>query len=94
MVTSLLYRFDRIAPNTTASLFIHGYSSKDAAVYSVVIYNGFSQTNEFPQAHVTLTQGETFRWIVDGTVARKIYITNHQLFTQVAVDVIEMKDSY
>ena len=94
MAVSVVYTFNSIAPNTTASLFIHGYSNKQAVNYSVVIYNGFSRTNEYPEAHVTLTQGETFRWLVDNTIARKIYITNHQQFTQVGVQVLQMVESY
>jgi hypothetical protein len=94
MAANLIYNFSDIAPGSTVSLFIHGYGNRDAVTYCVVPYNVFTPGVLFPQGHVTLTQGETFRWAVNGTVARKIYITNHSPFERAVVDVIEMKESF
>ena len=92
MAAFLIYTFDRIAPAETTSLFVHDYSDKDASAYCVVPYNVFEPDNPFPQAHVTLTQGETFRWAVNGTVGRKIYIQNHQAHP-VRVDLLEIRET-
>jgi|1185.fasta_scaffold266869_1 hypothetical protein len=94
MAAHLLYRFESIAPGATTSLFIHGYSDREASNYSLVLHNQSSPTQLFAQAHATVTQGETFRWSVDGTIGRKIYVTNHQALASIGVDVLEIKESY
>jgi hypothetical protein len=94
MAAHIVYTFNSIAPGVTTSVFIHGYPNKEAVSYSAVIYNQPGPGVLFPQAHVTLTQGETFRWIVDGTIGRKVYITNHDPFSSVGVDILEMHESF
>lgn len=94
MAASVVYTFSSIAPGATTSVFIHGYSNREAVSYCAVIYNQPAPGVLFPQAHVTVTQGETFRWAVDGTIGRKVYIQNHDPFSSVGVDILEMKESF
>ena len=94
MAARIVYTFTTIAPGATTSVFIHGYGNREAVSYSAVPYNQPGPADLFPQAHVTLTQGETFRWAVDGTVGRKVYITNHSPFMSVGVDILEIKESF
>lgn len=94
MASSVVYRFASIAPGITASVFIHGYGDRDAVSYCAVIYNQPADGVLFPQAHVTVTQGETFRWAVDGTIGRKVYIQNQDYISSVGVDILETKESF
>jgi hypothetical protein len=94
MTASVVYTFSSIAPGETTSVFIHDYTDREAVFYSMVLYNQPGPGVLFPQAHATLTQGETFRWAVNGTIGRKIYITNHDPFSSVGVDILEMKESF
>ena len=94
MAARIVYKFTTVAPGATVSVFIHGYGDRQAVSYSAVIYNQFTPTVFFPQAHVTLTQGETFRWAVDGTIGRKVYITNHSLSEPAGVDILEIIESF
>ena len=91
MSATVIYTFSSIGPGQTTSLFIHGYGNRDAVSYSMVLYNQPGPGVLYPQAHATLTQGETFRWAVNGTTGRKVYITNHDPFSSVGVDILEMK---
>lgn len=72
-----VYRFGYVAPGETTNIFIHNYSNKRAVAYSGV-GEGLQQPAGSPyppQVHFTVSQGETYRH-VDGTVARKVYVTN------------------
>lgn len=93
MTTSVIFTFDTIGPGQTTSLFIHGYSDTESAFYSIVLFNQPAPGVLFPEAHATLTQGETFRWHVDGTIGRKIYITNNDQISSVGVNLLETKES-
>jgi hypothetical protein len=48
----IFYPSSRLAAGSTASLFIHGYSNRDASNYSAIIYNQFAPGVLFPEAHV------------------------------------------
>jgi len=93
MAASLLYTYWNIKPNTTVSLFIHGYSEKEAVNHTLVVYLASADVNELPEAHATLTQGETFRWLVDNSQGRKVYITNNMQFHAVNAQILEMVES-
>jgi hypothetical protein len=90
----VVYTFDTIGPGATTSVFISGYGNRDAVSYCAVPYNSPGPGGPFPQAHITLTQGETFRWGVDGRVGRKVYITNQDPFSSAGVDILEIKGSF
>jgi predicted esterase len=94
MAANVVYTFESIAPGQTTSVFLHGYGDRDAVSYSAVIYNQPGPGVLFPQAHVILTQGETFRWAVDGTIGRKIYIANQDPFSSVGVDILQIVESF
>ena len=94
MAARVVYTFRSIGPGITASLFIHGYSDRQAVNYSMVLYNQPGPGVLFPQAHATLIQGETFRWIVDGSIGRKVYVQNHDPFSSVGVDILEIVESF
>ncbi len=93
MPANLVFRFDYVAPNGSTSLFIHGYSNREAVNYSAVVYAGSGPGVLFPRGHIKLTQGETFRH-VDGTVARKVYIQNVAPFNSCTVDVLETVENF
>jgi hypothetical protein len=93
MPANLVFRFDHIAPNSGTSLFIHGYSNKQAVNYSAVVYPGSGAGVLFPLGRINLTQGETFRH-VDGTVARKVYIQNLAPFNSCAVDILHTVENF
>jgi len=78
-----------IAANSSTSWFIHGYTDKEAVTYSIVVFPG---TGSNPLAHATLTQGEHFQH-VDGTFARKIYITNNAPFNSCDVHILSIVES-
>jgi hypothetical protein len=89
MSASLVYHFGSIAPGETASVFIHGYTDKQAVSYSAIVYGQYpapypsdepagTRPGSLRAGRVTLSQGETFRWAVDGTIARKVYVQNHE----------------
>ena len=90
---SYIYQFGSIAPGQTVSLFIHGYSEREVVNYNIVIYNVDIPTLN-PEVRASLTQGETFRWHVDGSTARKLYITNLEPSSTIEAAVIEWKESF
>jgi hypothetical protein len=81
-----------IAANSSMSWFIHGYGPNDAVTYSIVVFPGTGAGVPFPAGHATLTQGEHFQH-VDGTFARKIYITNNAPFNSCDVHVLSIVES-
>ena len=48
-----------IAANSSWSLFDHGFTSKQAVTYSIIVFPGQGPGVLNPVAHATLTQGET-----------------------------------
>jgi hypothetical protein len=92
-MADVIYTWNNIAPNSTVSLFIHGYLETEAVNYTLVVYLASSDNREFPEAHATLAQGETFRWLVNNSQGRKIYITNNMQFHQVTAQILEMVES-
>ena len=93
MSASVVFRFDYVAPNSSTSLFIHGYSTKEAVNYSAVVYPGSGPGVLFPLGHINLTQGDTY-WHVNGTVARKVFIRNLAGFNSCAVDILHTVESF
>jgi hypothetical protein len=81
-----------IAPNASFNWFIHGFTAKECVVFSIVVFPGTGPGVPFPQAHATLTQGESFEH-VDGTKAYKIYIQNNAPFNSCNVHVLVQVES-
>jgi hypothetical protein len=94
MTTSVVYRWVTIGAGQSANVFIHDYTDRESVFYSVVLYNQPASGVLFPEAHATVTQGETFRWHVNGTIGRKVYVTNQDHISSVGVDLLETKESY
>lgn len=93
MTVSHLYNFSYIAPGETTGLFIHSYSDREAVNYSIVIYNVDVPSLDV-EVRAMISQGETFRWGVDGTTARKIYVTNLEPSSSIEASVLEMYESF
>jgi hypothetical protein len=93
MVARIRFSWDYIAPNSTASVFMHGYTYRQAVSYSATVYGLPGDGVPFPASHIILTQGETFRH-VDGTVARKVYVQNRAPFNPCQVDILEIIESF
>jgi hypothetical protein len=104
MSANLVYSFESIAPGQTVSVFIHGYTDRQAVNYSAVVFGQSPSpwTENQPDGtrpgtlragHATLTQGETFRWSVDGTIARKVYVRNEDTNAPVRVDVLQIVEA-
>lgn len=93
MTASRIYTFENMAPNSSQSIFIHGYSDNEAVNYSVIAFAGFGEGVPFPLARVLMTQGETTRH-VDGTVARVITVQNLAPFNSCTVGILETKESF
>lgn len=87
MSAALIYRFNYIAPNSEVHLFSHGWSVRQAVNFSIVVYAQRGEGVNYPMAHATIREGETYMH-VDGTVARKVYIRNHAPFNGCTVDVV------
>lgn len=86
------YTWDYIAPNQAATVFLHGYPSNMAFVYSAV---GYALTGEVfnPVLRFTLNQGEIFRH-VDNTFARKPSIQNNAPFNSIRVELHVLYDTF
>jgi len=91
MTANRVYRFDFIAPNASANVFIHGYSNHETVNYSAVVYSGWEAG--VVSGHINMTQGETFRH-VDRTVARKVYVQNLAPFNSCTVDILQIVESF
>jgi hypothetical protein len=63
-----------IAMNESASWFVHGFNDSQSVVFSIVVSPG--RCEALPDAHATITQGESFEH-VDGTKAYKVYLRNN-----------------
>jgi len=82
-----------IAANSSTAWFIHGWGANDAVTYSIVVFPGTGDGVPFPEAHATLTQGECFKWDVDGTFAHTVYIRNNAPFNSCDVHLIASFES-
>ena len=73
MAAFVEFSFSNIRPGSTVSVYIHGYSDREAVNYSAVV---FPQLLEgVAGGPVVITQGSTSRHI-DGSVARVVSIQN------------------
>ncbi len=93
MAAQLIYKWGHIEPNAGVSVLCWGYSDRRAVNYSAVVYTGSGPGVLFPQGHILIGQGETFRH-VDGTVARKVYIRNLAPFESCSVDLLQMAEEF
>lgn len=82
-----------IAANSNVAWFIHGWGATDAVTYSIVVFPGTGAGVQFPEAHATLTQGESFQWNVDGTFAHTVQIRNNAPFNSCDVHLIASVES-
>jgi len=71
--------------------FVHGWGAADAVTYSIVVFPGTGVS--FPEAHATLTQGESFKWNVDGTFAHTVQIRNNAPFNSCDIHLIAIVES-
>lgn len=81
-----------IAANSNWSLFVHGFTDREAVTFSIVVSPGSGPGVLYPAGHATLTQGESFQH-VDGTSAYKIYVQNNAPFNSCGVHVLAQVDS-
>jgi hypothetical protein len=68
-----------IAKHDSTDWFIHGYSSKEAVTYSIVVFPGFGEGVPFPLADATLFQGRYVQ-AEDGTFGQVVTIRNNAPF--------------
>jgi len=93
MAASLVYRFDYIAPNGASSVFLHGYSNREAVNYSAIVYAGSGAGVPYPWGACRITEGETFRH-VDGTIGRKVYVQNLAPFNSCTIDILQIREFF
>jgi len=67
MAAQLMYVWYYVAPNTTASVFIHGFSDQEAVVFSAT---GAWETEEFGGGPLKVRQDEVYRHGVLRTMPR------------------------
>jgi hypothetical protein len=84
--------WDTIAANGSVSWFLHGFGATEAVSFSISVFPGTGAGVPFPQAHATLTQGESFEH-VDGTKAYKIYIQNNAPFNSCNVHILAQSET-
>jgi hypothetical protein len=83
-----------LAPNSSSAWFIHGWGAMDAVTYSIVVFPGIPLPGvPYPAAHATLTQGESFKWAIDGTFAHTVYVTNNAPFNSCDVHLLATVES-
>jgi hypothetical protein len=82
--------WDTLAANGSTSWFIHGFTSSESVVFSIVVFGGTGFPT--PLGHATLTQGESFEH-VDGTKAYKIYLQNNAPFNSCDVHILAQVES-
>lgn len=94
MSASLAFRFDDIAPNGSAAVFLHGYGNKEAVSYSGVVWagSGAGVLNPAGRAQIT-SDGEIYRH-VDRTAARKVYVRNLAPFNSCMVDILQITERF
>ena len=94
MATTIRFKFDTIAPGQTGSVFLHSYEDNEAVFYTAIPFNQPALGVLTPEARVTLTQGETIRWHVNGKIGRSIYVRNHDHISSVGVRILQTKESF
>ena len=88
-----MYRYAYIAPDTTVSVFAHGFKVNQAVVYSAVVYPGtfvggpHDVPIDPPVGHINFSGTEVTQH-VDGTVGRRFVIQNLAGWWSCAVDVL------
>jgi len=92
MAAELEYTWDYIAPYTSVSVYIHGYTWQEAVAYSAVVYplQGEAYT---PWGAISMTQTDSYLH-VDGTIARVINVQNLAPFNPCTVNINMLFDSY
>ncbi|MFE9820650.1 hypothetical protein ACFYSH_00500 [Streptomyces sp. NPDC005791] len=93
MTAFRVYRFDYIAPNASASVYLHPYGDREAVAQSAVVYAGSGAGVPNPKGDATLTVGRATRH-VDGTIARTFHVQNHAPFNSCTVDVLEIAETF
>jgi hypothetical protein len=93
MAANLEFRFDFIAPNSSAGVFIHGYGNREAVAYSAVVFPGSGAGVPNPLGKVNMTLGETLRH-VDGTIGRTVNVQNLAPFNSCTVDILILRESF
>lgn len=93
MSANIAYRFDYIAPNANAGVYLHPYGDQQAVAQSAVVYAGFGEGVPFPLGDATLTAGRATRH-VDGSIARTFWVQNNAPFNSCTVDVLEISESF
>jgi hypothetical protein len=86
----LIYRFDYIDPLATVGVYIHGYQTNEAVVYSAVVY---VENSYYPDVSIDMTQTRVNRH-VDGTVARTVWVTNVSGNSACTVDILDISEFY
>lgn len=90
MAAQVVYSWDYIAPNTTVSDYIHGFSYHEALVFSATAGPaGGNPADLF--VGVSVTQNEVYRHI-DTTVARKVYVQNLDLINPCTVELSVIRE--
>ncbi len=80
-----------IAANQSMNWFIHGFTAKEAVVFSIVVFPGTGVGVPNPAGHATLTQGESFEFF--GTKAYTIHIQNNAPFNSCDVHLLAIVES-
>lgn len=93
MSANLEWRWDYVAPNSAASVFIHGYGNREAVAYSAVVYAGSGAGVLYPLGRAIMTEGDTVRH-VDGTIGRIVNVRNLAPFNSCTVDVLVQRESF
>lgn len=93
MAAGLMYRFNYIAPNSSATLFLHGWGLREAVNFSIVAYAGSGNGVLYPVGHATLVEGET-KMHVNGTQGRFLHVRNNAPFNSVTVDILAQWESF
>jgi hypothetical protein len=91
MPAQQVFHFFYIAPGGSASLFVHGFPTNWASVFSVTPY-ALEGEAYFPLGKVALTQ-EVVLDHVDGTIGRVAEVQNLAPFNPCAVDLNVLYDS-
>jgi hypothetical protein len=82
-----------IAANSSTPWFVHGWGANDAVTYAIVVFPGTGPGVLNPAAHATLTQGESFKWSVDGTFAHTVQVRNNAPFNSCSVHLIAIVET-
>jgi hypothetical protein len=87
------FRWDFIAANSSANLFLHGMRNNEAVSFCIVVFAGSGAGVPNPAALATLTEGQTLRH-VDGTVARRFHVQNNAPFNSCTVDLLMIRETF